>query len=78
MRSFAKNCLNELKAACGMTDGIGNDNDPDALANSVNSIGLKVTTGQSSFEEFLNEYKFANIENKTGKIQKLVLQYLAP
>jgi len=39
---------------------------PEALASSDESKGLRVSTGQSSSEEFLNEYKFLNIEKSTG------------
>jgi len=36
------------------------------LASSDESNGLKVSTGQNSFEEFLNEYRFLNVEKSTG------------
>ena len=39
---------------------------PEALASSDESKGLRVSTGQNSSEEFLNEYKFLNIEESTG------------
>lgn len=40
---------------------------PEALASSDESKGLKVSTGPNSSEEFLNEYRFLNIEKSTGE-----------
>ena len=38
------------------------------IADSAGVKGIKVNTTGNNFEEFLNEYKFANIKESTGEI----------